>query len=249
VRILQLIEHLQRQDLSPIDEAHAYQELMDLEELSPPRVAERLHISAQQVRDRLRLLADQALADAVEWREVSAAGAREIAKLPDEAIAGFRARVEKGERLQTHDVATARARLQQQGVVNPRRRTAGTCRKTNVVCWYTSIRPATGGTGRASHGPATQATPAMDGAREQPASAEDGRPEAAHMPTEHADRAHVLADVVDVLAAGFLGARRTAALAVFRDLLASPEAMTLWGDVITATVRRWESGTGEGDRS
>jgi hypothetical protein len=89
----------------------------------------------------------------------------------------------------------------------------------------------------------------MDGAREQPASTEDGRPEAAGAPAEHADRARVLADVVDVLAAGFQGARRAAALAVFRDLLASPEAMTLWRAVITATVSRWESGTGESDPS
>ena len=65
LRVLQLTENLHREDLSEVDEGRAYQELMDLENISPRGVAERLHISDQQVRDRLRLAADQVLADAV----------------------------------------------------------------------------------------------------------------------------------------------------------------------------------------
>ncbi len=122
VRILQLLENLQRQSLSALDEARAYQELIDLEGLNPPGLAERLHVSAQHVRDRLRVLADQVLADAVERRQISNTAAREIMKLPDEEVQAFRTRVLAGERLQTNDVVAARARLAAAGIINPRRK-------------------------------------------------------------------------------------------------------------------------------
>jgi ParB family transcriptional regulator, chromosome partitioning protein len=123
IRVLQLIENLQRQNLSWLDEARAYQELIDTESLTPPTLAAQLHISAQHVRDRLRVLADQVLADAVERRQISATAARDIKKLPDEEVMAFRNRVLAGERLQTNDVAAARARLAAAGVINPRRKT------------------------------------------------------------------------------------------------------------------------------
>src|SRR6185437_13485999 len=122
IRVLQLIENLQRQNLSWLDEARAYQELIDTETLTPPTLAARLHISAQHVRDRLRVLADQVLADAVERRQISATAARDIKQLPDEEVMAFRNRVLAGERLQTNDVAAARARLAAAGVINPRRK-------------------------------------------------------------------------------------------------------------------------------
>ena len=120
VRILQLIENLQRQDLPPLDEARSYQELMRLEHLTPPALAERIHVSPQQIRDRLRLLDDQVLADAVERRQISATAAREIAKLPYEKLQEFRERVVAGETLQSNDVAVARAELEATGFVHPR---------------------------------------------------------------------------------------------------------------------------------
>ena len=128
IRVLQLIENLQRQELSPLDEARAFQELLDMERLTPPALAERLHLSAQHVRDRLRVLADQVLADAVERRQIPPSVARDIMKLPDEGMEGLRGRVQAGERIQLNDVAETRARLEASGVVNPRRKTgrAGT---------------------------------------------------------------------------------------------------------------------------
>jgi len=127
LRYLQLQENVQRQDLAPLDEARAFQELLDLgrhedEGLTAQSLAARLSISGQHVRDRLRLLTDQVLADAVERRQISASAAREIMKLPDEEIPAFRERVRRGEHLQTNDVATARARLAAAGVVNVRRK-------------------------------------------------------------------------------------------------------------------------------
>ncbi len=133
VRILQLVENLQRQDLSPIDEARAYQELIDLENLSPPMIAARLHLSAQHVRDRLRVLSDQVLADAVERRQISATAARDIMQLPDDAYTAFRVRVLGGEAIQSSDVATARGRLSAAGVVNPRRKVAQPKKQTTFV--------------------------------------------------------------------------------------------------------------------
>jgi len=125
VRVLQLVENLQRQDLSPLDEARGYQELMETEDLTPEAVARRLHVSGQRVRERLRLLADQVLADAVERGQISATVARDIMRLPDDEIACVRVRVLAGERLQSNDIAAARARLDAAGVTNPRRKGGG----------------------------------------------------------------------------------------------------------------------------
>jgi len=122
VRLLQLVENVQRQDLSMPDEARAYKELMDLEGLTPPALAARLHVSAQHVRDRLRVLSDPVLADAVERGQISATAAREITKLPDEEAALLRGRVAAGEAVETADVAESRARLAASGAVNPRRK-------------------------------------------------------------------------------------------------------------------------------
>jgi ParB/RepB/Spo0J family partition protein len=122
VRMLQLIENLHRQDLSPLDEAHAYQELMGIKEVTATALAAELHVSGQRVRDRLRLLVDQVLADAVARRQISATAAREIIQLPDDDLAEFRQRVQAGERLQTNDVARVRARLAADGAVHPRRK-------------------------------------------------------------------------------------------------------------------------------
>ncbi|HVA91368.1 MAG TPA: ParB/RepB/Spo0J family partition protein [Chloroflexota bacterium] len=121
LRILQLTENLLRQDLAPLDEARAYQELIDLEHLSPRRLAARLHISDQQVRLRLRLLSDQVLADAVERRQIAANTARLVQQLPDEEQLPFRERVRLGERLQANDMAAVRARLLAEGAIHPRR--------------------------------------------------------------------------------------------------------------------------------
>lgn len=98
---------------------------METEDLTPEAVARRLHVSGQRVRERLRLLADQVLADAVERQQISATVARDIMRLPDEEIARFRQRVLAGERLQSNDIAAARARLDAAGVTNPRRKGGG----------------------------------------------------------------------------------------------------------------------------
>lgn len=121
IRVLQLIENLQRQDLNPIDEANAFQELMEIERLSPVQLAGWLHISEQTVRDRLGLLKDVVLADAVRRRQVAASVIRDLQKLPSDVVRDFRARIERGERVQGNDVLAARLELEAAGRVNPLR--------------------------------------------------------------------------------------------------------------------------------
>ncbi len=121
IRVLQLIENLQRQDLNPIDEANAFQELMEIERLSPVQLAGRLHISEQTVRDRLGLLKDVVLADAVRRRQVAASVIRDLQKLPSDVVRDFRTRIERGERVQGNDVLAARLELEAAGRVNPLR--------------------------------------------------------------------------------------------------------------------------------
>jgi len=71
LRVQQLVENLQRQDLAPLDEARAFKELMDAEGLSAEALGARIHISGQQIRERLRLLGDQVRADAVERGQIA----------------------------------------------------------------------------------------------------------------------------------------------------------------------------------
>lgn len=198
VRVLQLVENLQRQGLSPLDEARAYQELIDLEGFSPPALAARLHLSAQHVRDRLRVLADQVLADAVERRQISATAAREITKLPDDEVLTFRGRVLAGERLQTNDVAAVRARLAASGIVNPRRKVA---------------RSGAGNDSGAGRTPAAPDPPAP------PERAETALPPALLVAADH---------LVDALGASLRGARRDEVVTVLRELRSSPALAAWW---------------------
>ncbi len=120
LRILQLIENLQRQDLLPLDEARAYQELIDLGGQTPAAVAAAVHVSAQQVRDRLRLLANHRLSDAVARRQIASSVAREIIKLDEPTAAPLYARLEDGESLQMSDITRARTMALAAGQEHPR---------------------------------------------------------------------------------------------------------------------------------
>ena len=85
IRVVQLVENLQRDELNPIEEARAYVELLDLQRLTVADLAQRLHRSDQYLYDRIRLLADQAIADAVQEGRLSLTVARDLQKLPPAA--------------------------------------------------------------------------------------------------------------------------------------------------------------------
>ncbi len=125
VRVLQLVENIQRRALAPLDEARAYQELIDAEGISAEALGERLHISGQQVRERLRLLADQVLADAVERGQIAPSVARSVQRLPDAEREALRQRVGAGEALQLTEVQDVKAQSAAAGVKNPRAKGGG----------------------------------------------------------------------------------------------------------------------------
>ena len=125
VRVLQLLENLQRQQLSPLDEARAFQELIDIEALTPPALAARLKLSDQLIRERLRLLTNQVVADALERKQLNMTAARTLQQLPDAEIGRFKERLQRGEELKHAEIEAHRQRLIAAGVVNPRARGRG----------------------------------------------------------------------------------------------------------------------------
>jgi len=126
LRVTQLVENVQRQDLTPLDEARAFQELMDAEALSAEGLGKRLHISGQQVRTRLQLLSDQVIADAVQRAQIPPTVAREIIRLPDtEEKAEMRAQVQAGQRVTHNDLREIKERHAAAGVANPRSKGGG----------------------------------------------------------------------------------------------------------------------------
>ena len=82
--LLALVENVTREDLSPVEEARAYQALMDEFELSLGDVAERLGRSKPSVSNRLRLLElpDDVLA-LVERGQLTEGHARAVLSVPD----------------------------------------------------------------------------------------------------------------------------------------------------------------------
>ncbi len=125
VRLLQLSENIQRQNLSPLDEARAFQELIEMGGFTPPQLAERLGVSPQLIRERLRLLTDQIIADALQRGQLSMSAARTLQQLPDDSIASFRTRLQRGEQVAHSEIVAERQRLHASGVVNPRYKGGG----------------------------------------------------------------------------------------------------------------------------
>jgi len=120
VRLMQLVENIQRRALAPLDEARAYQEIIDAEGITAARLAERLHISNQTVRDRLLLLSDQPMADAVQRGQVGPTVARDILRTVDEPQAILRELVDAGEVVTKNTVKEIRERANAAGVKNAR---------------------------------------------------------------------------------------------------------------------------------
>ena len=83
--LLALVENVAREDLSPVEEAHAYAVLMDEFALSLGELSERVGLSKSMVSNRLRLLelSDDILA-MVERGELSEGHARAVLAVPDQ---------------------------------------------------------------------------------------------------------------------------------------------------------------------
>jgi len=104
LRVLQLIENLQREELSPVDEARAYREIMELQNLTIRDVAGLIHRSRGYVSERLDLVKSEEVATAVKAGRVTASAAAVVAREKDpEARRDLLRRTEQ-ERLQRKDV-------------------------------------------------------------------------------------------------------------------------------------------------
>ncbi len=105
MEVLALIENVQRADLDPLDEAHAYRRLMDRFGLSLRAVAGRVAKSHEHVARRLRLIADPAVEAAVRAGAVGPTIAAELARIEDpERRRALLGQAEAGTRLTLKDV-------------------------------------------------------------------------------------------------------------------------------------------------
>ncbi len=96
---LALVENIQRADLNPLEEANAYQQLVDEFGLTQDRVAERVGRSRVSVTNTLRLLRlPDEVKSALLQRVISEGHARALLMLdePEERLLAFRAIVKKG---------------------------------------------------------------------------------------------------------------------------------------------------------
>jgi ParB family chromosome partitioning protein len=83
--VLALIENLQREDLSPLDEAHAYRRLVDEFGLTQAQVAERVGRDRSTVANTIRLLGlPEAVRELLAGGKISAGHARALLGLEDE---------------------------------------------------------------------------------------------------------------------------------------------------------------------
>jgi len=105
MEVFALVENVQRADLDPLDEAHAYRKLMDRFGLSLREVAGRVAKSHEHVARRLRLIADPAVEQAVRAGTIGPSAAAELARIEDPARRrDLLRRAEAGDRLTMKDV-------------------------------------------------------------------------------------------------------------------------------------------------
>jgi ParB/RepB/Spo0J family partition protein len=83
VRIMQLLENVQRENLEPVEEARCYKELMDLRNMGARGMAALVHRSQAYITERLVLLKDERVAAAVSAGHISKAIGVEIARARD----------------------------------------------------------------------------------------------------------------------------------------------------------------------
>ena len=109
---LALVENLQREDLSPIEEARGFKALMDEFGLTQEDVAQRVSKSRPTVANTLRLLAlPDAILESVISGELSAGSARALLALGDEALMLSAAKTIIEENLSVREVETLVKRL------------------------------------------------------------------------------------------------------------------------------------------
>ena len=115
---LALVENVQRDDLTPLDEARAYQRIMARLGLSMRALSDQLGKSHMYVENRLKLLSDPRVEAAVEAGTLGSTVAQEIAILDEGARADVLGRVKRGERIRVKDIQALREPPAARGMPN-----------------------------------------------------------------------------------------------------------------------------------
>lgn len=108
MRLLQLLENLQRQDLDPIEEARAMKEVQDHRHLSVRDLSAMLHRSLGYISERLSLLEYTEIEEAVASHAVTRSAAAEIARETDHAARRELLRQARENRLGRQDIQRLR---------------------------------------------------------------------------------------------------------------------------------------------
>lgn len=113
IRILQLTENIQREDLDPVEEARAIKELMDLRHLASRAMAEVLHRSHTYVANRLKLIEREDIAEALSTPGLTPTVALEIAREEDATTRRELLQRARTERLRQEDIQQLRRERRQ----------------------------------------------------------------------------------------------------------------------------------------
>ena len=113
-RVIQLIENLQREDLSPVEEARALKEILQLEGLTVAALAARIHRSQGYIDERLRLIRHEEIEQAVETGLLTKSAAAAVASVAGaDARAVWLERARAGETIRPREIyASKPGRLQ-----------------------------------------------------------------------------------------------------------------------------------------
>jgi len=108
VDVLALLENVHRQDLTPLDEAHSYQRLLERLHLSKRGLADTLDLNHTHVNNRLLLIENPAIEQAVQAGTLGVTVAQELARAEDPALQQkLIERAAQGERVRVRDVKSA----------------------------------------------------------------------------------------------------------------------------------------------
>ncbi|HWE61587.1 MAG TPA: ParB/RepB/Spo0J family partition protein [Chloroflexota bacterium] len=115
-RVIQLIENLQREDLSAVEEARALKEVMQLQGLSMDALAARIHRSQGYVDERLRLLRHEEIEAAVEAGTITKSAGAAIASIRSAASRQeWLERAQQGETIRPRDIYASKTERRHRG--------------------------------------------------------------------------------------------------------------------------------------
>jgi len=111
---LALVENIQRTDLAPLDEAHAFQRLMERFDVSLRDLAVSVHKHHEYIAQRLRLIKDPRIEALVRDDKIKPSTAQELVRVKDEQEReAFIERADRGEHVSVQEVRATQGRKRQ----------------------------------------------------------------------------------------------------------------------------------------